>query len=571
MNIVISKFCIAALTVTLLSGLAFAAGGEENALAKMRRIDLPTQIKVVPWGPSEADVDAAKMSAERSAAVQNFLKGAKYRLVGLEFIESGHAANGALVPPARYRVIFYDYTNNRTIVAEGDFAGREAITAREAAFIPVPAGDEIEDAIRLVQNSPEFGAGMKSHAIRAYHAMPPYTVVNGERLVNVGIEAPGSATPNMVIGVSFKRGEIVHYANNAPPTSLSAPDACGINSAGQSSTIQGVAGQYMLTVSQGTTTLWEMLVTRPSSSSGQNGSGIEVQDVKYRGKSVLKRGHAPVLNVKYIDNACGPFLDWEYAEGFFDAPTEGATDPGPGFRVLAPGQTAQTMLENGTDQGNFQGVAVYSQNSGLGNETVLVTEMNAGWYRYIMEWRFANDGTIRPRYGFGATMSPCVCAVHYHHVYWRLDFDVVNANNRIFQVERGRKFMRQILTETPILRNYQTNRGLLIQNGSGDEAYSIFPNLTDGHFDDGDPTFGGGDFWVLKTAPNNGELGITTQSAIDMTPYLNNESVDNQDLTVWYGGHFTHSDGASLLNPDRSGLVISGPHVIGPDIRPIRW
>ena len=34
-------------------------------------------------------------------------------------------------------------------------------------------------------------------------------------------------------------------------------------------------------------------------------------------------------------------------------------------------------------------VAIYQQNVGLGNELVMVSEMNAGWYRYIMEWRYS--------------------------------------------------------------------------------------------------------------------------------------------------------------------------------------
>ena len=102
-------------------------------------------------------------------------------------------------------------------------------------------------------------------------------------------------------------------------------------------------------------------------------------------------------------------------------------------------------------------------------------------------------------------------------------------------------------------------------------AYMLVPNYSDGFWDTGDASFGQGDFWVLKTAPGNGELGTTSNSAIDLTPYLNNESVDNTDLTVWYGAHFTHSDGANRLNPNRRPDVLTGDHVVGPDIRPIRW
>ena len=42
------------------------------------------------------------------------------------------------------------------------------------------------------------------------------------------------------------------------------------------------------------------------------------------------------------------------------------------------------------------------------------------------------DGTIRPRFGFAAVSSSCVCNVHHHHCYWRFDFDIETAgNNRV--------------------------------------------------------------------------------------------------------------------------------------------
>ena len=63
----------------------------------------------------------------------------------------------------------------------------------------------------------------------------------------------------------------------------------------------------------------------------------------------------------------------------------------------------------------------------------LVSELEAGWYRYVSEWRLHADGTIRPRFGFDATCSSCVCFRHHHHVYWRLDFDIQSAGNNLIQ------------------------------------------------------------------------------------------------------------------------------------------
>jgi hypothetical protein len=52
--------------------------------------------------------------------------------------------------------------------------------------------------------------------------MPPTTVIDGERLINVGIADPETGE-NQIVGVSFKNNKAVKYANNAPPTALATP------------------------------------------------------------------------------------------------------------------------------------------------------------------------------------------------------------------------------------------------------------------------------------------------------------------------------------------------------------
>jgi hypothetical protein len=557
--------------------LPVSTSAGENRGKRAKKLSKEIKLIVAPWGPTQKETDAAKARAEKSEAVQNLLKGAKYRLLEFSFLETADKS-GASRPPTRFRAAFYDYTNDRAIIAESDFAATTPVTVREEFYQPTPNDEEFDEAIQILQTDAKLGAVVKSGALKAFRPMPDVSILDGttERLVNVGLSSPDDAERSEVVSVSIKRGVVIRYESGAPASSSAAPENCGIADAGQATTSNGTAGQANLTVLVNNVTLWEMLVIRPSASSGTRKSGIEVRDVKFKGKSVLKRGHAPVLNVQYTPQTCGPYRDWQWQEDMFQAPDAGSQDVAPGIRVLASGQFATTALESGNDTGNFRGVAIYFQN----NEAVLVSEMQAGWYRYIMEWRFANDGTIRPRYGFGATKNNCVCNVHNHHIYWRFDFDIVQPNNKVFQIERGRKFMRPLATEATLLRNYQTNRGLVVQNANGDEAYQLTPNLSDGVTD----TFGVSDLWVLRYklvvggTPLQNEIDdgfnqTTSQNAfIQINPFLNNESVDNQDVVVWYGAHFIHADAGNVqLNPDRSGLVLSGDHVVGPDIRPIRW
>lgn len=556
------------------------AGGEVTS-KRDRKAQSAVEIKVIPWGRTQAETNAAKARVEQSKEVQKYLNGVSYRLLEFKYVENEDKSQPTQIP-SRFQAVFYDYTNDRTLIAESGFDSTTAVTVTEAFYQPNPNNEEFDEAVRLLQQDARFSSLLKGETITPFHPMPPVTVLAGtnERLINVGLDAHGGETKNEVLSVGIKSGRIIRYDKGAPETSLATPDTCGIPDAGQPTSDRDTVGQYQVTVTQNNLPLWDLIVIRPAASSGTLASGIELRDVKYKGKSVLKRGHVPVLNVQYTGNQCGPYRDWQFQEGMFQAPDTGATDPAPGLRILANGQIATTSLDTGNDTGNFRGVAVYKQN----NETVLVTELEAGWYRYIMEWRLANDGTIRPRFGFGATDDSCVCFVHNHNVYWRFDFDIVNPNNKVFQVERGRKFLQPITTELTRLKNLQTNRSLLIQNSTGNEAYMLVPSVLDGVAD----TFGRSDLWVLRYknvsggSPLQNELDdgygstvgactATSGTCINIDKFINGESVVDQDIVVWYGAHFVHSDGANLLDPNRSPTILSNSHVVGPDIRPVRW
>jgi hypothetical protein len=97
----------------------------------------------------------------------------------------------------------------------------------------------------------------------------------------------------------------------------------------------------------------------------------------------------------------------------------------PGNPPLANAGPNHPRIRNGF--GKLRGVAIHRQ----GRETVLVSELEAGWYRYVSRWRFHDDGTIRPRFGFSAVEDSCVCNVHHHHVYWRFDFDIGTRENNV--------------------------------------------------------------------------------------------------------------------------------------------
>lgn len=68
------------------------AAASENTSKRERKAQEAVKITVVPWGPTQAMVDAAKLRVEQSDAVRSILKGAKYRILAFEYVENSSGA-----------------------------------------------------------------------------------------------------------------------------------------------------------------------------------------------------------------------------------------------------------------------------------------------------------------------------------------------------------------------------------------------------------------------------------------------------------------------------------------------
>ena len=567
-----------ALFVTL-TALALPATAKESASE--------FKVNVVPFGPTQEDVDALDAALPDQPAVQALLKGSNFRRLHTEMIEPDVKKSGVSLPPSRFRAVFYDYTKQRAVVVEGAVANRASITARVVPdWQPDPSDEEFAQAVAVISSDATIGPDIASGNLTVYRPMPPVQDrdANGkpatQRVINVGLSPAAGVDKarHEIVGADLVAQTVTHYANHAPlGAAVNAQPNCGSPNASQSTTARGTAGQFQLTVTSGSTTLWEMLVIRPSASSGTRASGIEVRDVKYKGISVLKRGHVPILNVKYTNDLCGPYRDWQWQEGQF-ATTPGATLLAPG--ILDNGTTpATTALETGTDTGNFKGVAIYRE----GSEVVLVTELEAGWYRYIHEWRFDSNGAIRPRFGFGTTVNSCTCVQHAHHVYFRLDIDIDGPVNQVYEIPVGATNTDdlpayRVATEKKITRvlgtsNYYRFRG-------GKKSYTLVAGANDGMAD----TYARGDLWLLQYKSgvsnllaeiddgHNNTVGSGTEADLDQ--FVNGESLNGQDIVAWYHATVTHSPALTSFMCTPTGLgiagrnILTGDKVVGPDLLP---
>ena len=568
-------------TVSLLFVLA-VAGEEPSKTTTMPARAAAVNVKIVPVGMTQGQIDFVEKTLPQNRSLAPLLEGANYRLLYTEPVEKAPGA------AQDFRTVFYDYTRQRTIIAEGSLSRPQTAVARVVKdWQPYVNDDEFQDAVTVLMADPVFGPALQSRAATTYRPMPP---VQGwvkeapvtERIVNVGLlPAPGSQDfQHEIVGVNLARRSIVRYPGDAPNRARADNDSvCGVPAAGQATTRRGTAGQYQLTVTDTDgSVLWDMLVLRPAISSGTNASGIEIQNVSYKGHLVMKRGHVPILNVQYLNDECGPYRDWEYQEGMFQA--DGTDIAGaPGFRDCGT-TPATTFLETGNDVGNFRGVALFRN----GTQVVLVTEMEAGWYRYIHEWAFDADGTIHPRFGFGATANSCTCFSHTHHAYFRFDFDIDGPTNSIVELPlrttagwetSATSAGTRIASEKKLLRDPDAPKYYQVRGAR--RSYFIYPGMDDGTAD----TYGQADLWFLHwhdgPDPLSAEIddGHTLFGATeaDLDQFLTAESIKKQDSVVWYHASFLHTlDNEADGRPrPANGTVIktlTGPEVVGPDLVP---
>jgi hypothetical protein len=531
------------------------------------------QIEVRPWGPTQDMIDATTARVAADPAVQLALRGGRQGLLSFELM-GDERPDSDQRPPDRYLATFFDYTHNRAFVASGPLEGGD-VKVTPTFIQPEPSEDEFNEAVAILSGDARFGPALRAGTLVAYPPMPPLgnadlPVGQTDRIVNVGLVAKGATEPKKaaaggkssprprtsheIVGVNMIRRQLVSAPERGTARAIAAEEVCGPPNARQSTTRRGTAGSFNVIIQRDGVELWNFLVVRPSASSGRRASGIELRNVRHRGKLVFSRAHVPVLNVHYQADRCGPFRDWQWQEGAFVAD---GVDVAPGIRQTT--SPPLTLVETGMDQGNFRGVAMFDS----GSEVQLVTEMNAAWYRYVMKWFLRDDGVIQPRFGFGAVENSCVCNLHFHNTYWRFDFDVVQGGDNSVCVADGDNDCQEVSTET---RLQAIPSHLEIRNNLGNEAIRLTPGPGDGLPD----TYAKGTAWILAKQSSEIDDGVNCTSGnnchteIDIDRFVDGEDVSAANLVVWYRASFRHQN-------EDSALQGTADHIVGPELRALNW
>jgi hypothetical protein len=518
--------------------------------------DEGVRIHIEPYEPELV----TRMTAEltRHKTVRAHLAGPDLQIAAFELLDKDAGEQ------SRFEAVVYDPDDCRCVRVQGTVAELGQATAHLLPHRQRPSEEDFQRAVESVVRHDQIGQLVENNGAQAYQPMPPYIDVQSpdgstERMVMVGIRTEKGSVRHRIVGVMPDGQVVLNPEGVAHPTAADCepppPQACMTT---------GGRDQVRVRVFQGAIVLWDFILVRPRASSGTNGSGVELRFVDYRGKRVLYRAHVPILNVEYsaagAATGCGPtYRDWQNQEYCFHA---NGTDPvGPGFRLCS--SPPQTILESGVDGGNFAGVALWYD----GNELRLVSQLAAGWYRYISDWRLRNDGSIGPRFGFAGTLNPCTCQLHTHHAYWRFDFDIITAGNNVVEEYNNPPIIGSSNWHTKRFeirrpRDAGHQRHWRVRNKGTFQGYTILPG---GHDGVADP-YGVGDVWVLRYHGNEIDdgQGFTTNPALSragIDKFINGESVDGQDVVLWYAGHFRHDES----HPDPAG------HVVGPELRSVNW
>lgn len=483
-----------------------------------------------------------------------------------------------------FSAIVADMASGRLMEVRGDRAAPENWWLRHIAGQRPPSDDEFAWAVKVLTEH----HGLADSGDTPYRPMPPLGALRGpdgtaDRVVAIGLRS--SDGKHRIVGVRGLDGEVETELEGAPRPSAAewgldmgeeAPPGKGAHQARVRVWAQddqpresaaGEGGQSK--GGDAEPPLWELVVVRPSASSGINGSGVELREVNYAGKRVLARAHVPILSLALTVTGTGgdplAYRSWMHEEAGFEAAGD---EPVPGFRMCP--QPPLIAADGNTAGGTFRGVALYVS----GDELVIVSQVQAGWYRYLSEWRLAADGTIRPRLTVAAAANPCDAYRHDHHAYWRLDFDIVSDTENLVQEFNdppvlGEGEWLSVGHEVRRSRSKAHGRYWRVRNVRSAATYSLHPGPNDGEADVSTTGLGVGDVWVLRFHDDEVDdgQGFTTDPVLaraQLDRFVTGEPVGREDVVVWYAAHLTLDPSANS-----TGTAMAGP--VGPDLVPGHW
>ncbi len=418
-----------------------------------------------------------------------------------------------------FGAVVADSVSGRTTLVEGFLDDPEQTSITYLGIQRPPSDDEFAWAVaRVREEEPES-------TDHPYRPFPPLANVTNE-----------DGTVRRVVAVGLRSGEGVHRMLSvecdsgfvAPLRVQPVPAGGEFGLApvdGGDEAPAGGAHQVRLQVWRGDEARWDLVVVRPSASSGLNGSGLELRSVDFAGLRVLDRAQVPIVTLAEGDAA--PERLWLNEEAAFEAEESDATPESvPGFRICS--QAPMTVVDSGRDGGTFRGVALTLH----GDDVVLTTQMRAGWHRLVQEWRLGAEGTISCRLAYAPARHAGSGVPISVRAYWRLDFDILGAEDNTVQEFNDPPSFGTAPWHTiryEMRRDCDAARGRYwrLRSDKGSRSYSLLP----------DPS--GESVWVLRyhrseIDDGRGAAAGPERAGASLDAFVTGEPVHREDVVLWY-------------------------------------
>lgn len=406
------------LSTVLVSGFSTAFTRENTLNGSLGQVQIEAE------EPDENAVRTVSTLIFSHPQTQERLKNVRWRTLASQVSSSG------------YIFLVYDYTHDRLIQITGDLksSGPSRFRILKGQDAPGPSPEELDEARSILASDHRFTGGLRSDQWQTYPALPSLIHLKDshERVVAIGLRPIRSGARHEIVGVSLSRARVIRFPIGYPASSLAEPTAPASATILQPPTGRGLPGTTLLNIQKGGEILWKMSLTRPSSSSGKLGSGIDLKNISYKGRSAFSRINTSRITVRYANDRCGPYRVRQYAESAYRID---GSDLAPGLRTSQLSTTA--AFDSGTGVGNFRGVAVHTE----GDTTSFFTEIEEGWFHYFIEYRFHDDGRIEPRIRVSSTFNSCSTVQHRHELVWQVD-----DQEHVFSVEDDEPATGPILT-----------------------------------------------------------------------------------------------------------------------------
>lgn len=328
-------------------------------------------------------------------------------------------------------------------------------------------------------------------------------------------------------------------------TALLALAACSFGAYAGSPVCSSAANENKVSWPNAANPVWEMCWLRPSNSSGPRGSGLELRNIHFRGVLIMKRAHSPMLFAEYKNGAGGNcYRDWKDENSAilaepavrnvlgtsvnFTATTncDVSNLPTTSYGACPFGQAGRT----GTDCTASGGVAIENLPGGTGFK--LTSQYTAGWYKYTARYTFTQDGNIDTQFGFGNSDGTFNNVTHWHHNYFRFDFDIGGAGNDQVLVDG-------VLRSTEFSAVRQNRATYEVRDALQGFGYAIAPGANDDTFPANQSGRNMHTVDLIATSYKANEFAdLATNNLSDCTmnaaALANNENIANTDVVMYY-------------------------------------